>query len=428
MRHLRSVLPAVLVLVALVGSPVVRCAAQTYTPKEIRIDAPPGTDTAEPLRIAALPQHAPLTKQQIEEALGRLADTGLFSEISYTVGPEALIIKLTPVAGSQSLPALYGNFVWWQPGELEPLVEARLPIYKGKLPSAGTLTTQVEAALKDLLRQKGINGATIDANLVQSGNGKLGFVDLTVTHPEILVDNLHVLNGLPALKDATAKFAESQRSQDFDIGETYQSIRLSLADMYQNAGYLDVSSTTPVYSAPHKDLNAYAVDLTVTVQPGTIYRVSGINLQPAPPLSQADLLKAADIKPGNPASPLAQRIAQGEITKAYADLGYIEAQVDLHPVIDHTAHTVAYNVTIDPGEVFHLAGVDTSALPADQQAAFARNFHPAPNAIADREITNEILKATIEGHLPRNLKLGITTNRTNRTVTYKLLPPSGTVQ
>ena len=81
----------------------------------------------------------------IEAALQRIADTGLFADVGYTVNSDALVIKLTPSASSQLQPAHFSNFVWWQPAELESLLEASVPGYHGQLPLAGTLTDQVKA-------------------------------------------------------------------------------------------------------------------------------------------------------------------------------------------------------------------------------------------------------------------------------------------
>jgi outer membrane protein assembly factor BamA len=396
--------------------------AQTYTPKTIRIDAPPGTDTAEPLRIAALPANAPLTKEQIETALGRLADTGLFSDISYTVNAAALVIKLTPAASSQSLPVRYGNLVWWQPGELEPLVEARVPIFKGKLPASGTLTEQVEAILVDLLHQKGID-AKVTANLVQDvPGGPLAATDLTLSHPQVVVGDIHLQNGIHVLDAQTSKFDETLHNEDFDTGETYSSIHLSVADIYQNGGYLDVATTTPTYSAPHKDLDHYVVDLTAAIQPGEIYHISRITLQPAPPLSESEILKAAEIKPGDHVSPLAQRIAVGEIGKAYSDRGYLDAKADFHSSKNATDRTLAYDVAITPGEIYHFAAVDTSALTPGQQAAFAKDFHATPGVIADASLRNNIFHAMQSAGLLHTVSFAMTGNRADHTVTYSLKP------
>jgi hypothetical protein len=395
--------------------------AQTYTPKQIRIEAPAGTDTAEPLRIAALPSGVPLTKQQIEAALQRIADTGLFSDISYTVNSDALVIKLTPAPSSQLQPAHFANFVWWQPAELETLLEASVPAYHGKLPLAGTLTDQVEAALTSLLHTKGIDDAFVTAR--QSGS-VADAVTLSITHPPIVIGEVNLQNTLPSLVPQLKTFEHRLHGEDFDIAEDTVSIQDSVNDIYQNAGYLDVSTSAPTYSPPHKDLLSYAVDLTASIQPREIYHVSRFTIQAAPPVTQADLQKAAAIDIGDPASPLALRIAQGEMQKAYGDQGYYDAKAAIETSKDSTAHTIAYAATFLPGELYHLAAVDTSALPPDQQAAFARGFHLAPGTPAGTALNTEVARTLNDMHALNTVKFGATLNRTHHTITILLKPAS----
>jgi outer membrane protein assembly factor BamA len=398
--------------------------AQTYTPATIRIDAPAGTDTAEPLRIAALPANAPLTKEQIETALGRLADTGLFSDISYTVNAKELVIKLTPSAASQALPVRYGNLVWWKPGELEPLLEARVPLYKGQLPSAGTLTEQVEAALVDLLQQKGIH-AKLTVRLVNGGGG-VAATDIAVEDPRVVIGELHIQNVLPALKTPLANFANSLQGEDFDIAETYDSIHLTVADIYQNSGYLDATNTPPSYSDPRKLKDGYAVDLTTSITPGEIYRVARLNVQAVAPVTQEEVLKAAAIKVGDAASPLALRIAHGEIDTVYHGYGYLESNTTLESTKDSAAHTVAYDIATVPGELYHYSRIDISAFTPEQQATFTRGFQVAPGATANHALVSAIFHAAANLHLPKPPSLSMKLDRSTHTVVYTLSPSKGT--
>jgi hypothetical protein len=132
--------------------------AQTYRPKEIRIEGADSMDKAELLQTAGFRVGVPITKEEIEAGLQRLGDTGMFTGIGYTVGPAALVVKLTPSAYAQLMPVRYINFVWWKPGELTPLIQARVPLYTGKLPQSGSLMNQVEVVLVALLREKVVNG------------------------------------------------------------------------------------------------------------------------------------------------------------------------------------------------------------------------------------------------------------------------------
>src|ERR1700761_1006941 len=111
--------------------------AQTYSPKSIRFvstEPSQSLDSDELLRIAGLQQGVPLTKDDIQTALQKLADSGAFEDLSYSVSDTALTIKLTPAAGGQALPIRFVNLVWWNYDELLSLLEAKVPLFHGKLP------------------------------------------------------------------------------------------------------------------------------------------------------------------------------------------------------------------------------------------------------------------------------------------------------
>lgn len=383
MRSFRRLLPAALLSLSFAA------AAQTYTPKAIRIQAPPGTDTAEVLRIAALPPGQPLTKQAIEEALQRVVDTGLFSNVGYTVNAEALVIQLTPAATSQLQPVHLSNFVWWQPAELESLLEARVPAYHGKLPAAGTLTDQVKAALVALLKEKGID-ASVDAR--ESGQGATA-ITLSIARPTIVVGTVTLQNPVPALSASVKKFTDRMHGEEYDLDATTTEVHETVRDLYQNAGDLEVTSTPPAYSAPRQDLQGYAVDLTAAIHEGAQYHVASFTLKTLPPATDDELQLAAAIHPGDPASPLAERIAKGELQLVYSGHGYLDAQATIRTARDPAAHTIAYTVTFHTGELYHLSGVDATALPLDQKAAFTRAAPTFLGAPADRQTLAALVKA-----------------------------------
>jgi outer membrane protein assembly factor BamA len=421
--RLFSRVPAALLLCALSPLALISSArAQTYTPKAIRIDAPSAVDTTEALHIAALPTGAPLTKQQIEAALQRLADTGLFSDISYTVNAAALTIKLTPSASSQLQPAHFANFVWWQPAELEALLEARVPAFHGQLPVAGTLTDQVEAALVSLLKTKGIDDATVEAR--QSGQSA-NAVTLSITRPSILIDHVNLEGSLPALARPIKSFTDSLHTQDFDLDEATRTLDESVADIYQKAGYLDVAVTPPTASAPHKDLLNYAVDLTASVQPGELYTIRAITIPPVLSIPSADLEAAASLHIGDAAASSALRLATAELKQACSNEGYLDATADVALAKDIAAHTIAYSFTITPGELYHLASIDASALTPQQQQAFASSFHPAPNSIVNKQLRTAIAQTLGQLHIA---PIGLMTkgDRASHTATIVLKPSPST--
>ncbi|HEX5283935.1 MAG TPA: hypothetical protein VFW30_07440 [Bryocella sp.] len=377
-------LRVLLVLAALWLCALPSAVAQTYTPKAIHFEGSPGLDSAELLQQTGWHEGVPITKAEIEAGMQKLADTGAFTGLSYVVNDAALTVKLTSAAGSQALPVRFGNLVWWQPDELLKLLEARVPLFHGDLPLTGNLTDQVQAALVDLLRDKGIPNAKVTSELSTNRVGAIDAVALSITSPEVLVGETRFDGAIPSLQPKLTSFSHKLAGQDFDRLTVTDTVRQTSAEIFEDAGYLDVSNDPPVFAPPRKDLDHYVVDEEVTFHPGEVYHISRINLQPAAPMNAADLTKALNVKVGDVASAVALRLAEDYLARPYTERAYLMAKAhgDVHK--DPSAHTVACTFTIAPGDQFHLASVDTTALPAAAQSQLAKLWHPAPGALVDR--------------------------------------------
>ena len=224
-------------------------------------------------------------------------------------------------------------------------------------------------------------------------------VTLSITNPGILIGDVHLQNPIPALQPQLTRVQQRLHGQDFDRDVTTKTVQDSVNDVFMNAGYLAVDTSAPTISAPHPDMLNFAVDLTSTITPGDIYHITNITIHAQPPLSESDLQTAANIHPGDPASPAAQELARAEMQKAYADQGFLEAKALFTLHADNQAHTVTYVANFEPGPVYHFTSIDASALPYDQQAAFAHAFKVAPGALADGHLRNAIQQVIQSLHL-----------------------------
>ena len=258
MRTLSRVLPTLLLCLAPFAA-----LAQTYTPKQILIKGADGMDTQQLIGITAL-KPGPMTKQDIEAALQRLADTGLFNDLNYTVSSDALIVNVTPSAAAQFVPVRFTNFVWWTPSELTTLIQARVPLYQGKLSLKGSMLEQVEAALVAILKQKGIDAEVTPIEGI-SGNS----VALAISRPSILLGNIDVQGSLPTLSSRLAEMKAGFAAQEFDQQVLAKSIPLNTTDLYDNAGFLDATADPVTFAPPRKDKDTYLVDASTTVHPAS---------------------------------------------------------------------------------------------------------------------------------------------------------------
>ena len=373
----------------LAGSLLGPLSAQTYNPKSIRFvstDPAQHLDTAELLRIAGLQEGVPLTKDDIEAALQKLGDSGAFDDLSYSVNDTALTIKLTPAAGGQALPVRFVNFTWWQHDELMKLLEERVPLFHGTLPLQGNQTGEVEDALVALLRDKGIPDARVTAlPSSESPGGPMDAVALSISTPEILVGEIHFDGTVPAVQEKLTAFTNELSGRTFDLRQVNTMIRDSTHEIFSDAGYLDATNEPIVFTAPHKDLAGYVVDVRVPMSVGPLYRISSIAIHPEPPLSDSDLRSALPFKAGDPASAADVRSAVSALAHVYGDHAFLQARASANLDKNPSNHTVAYSFTFSPGQQFHLASIDASALPTELQQEFSSLWHVAPGALVDKD-------------------------------------------
>lgn len=373
--------------------------AQTYNPKSIHFestDPQQHLDAGELLRITGLHEGVPLTKADINAALQKLGDSGDFSNLTYTVNNTALTIRLTPAGGGQSLPVRFTNFVWWQPDNLLNILEQRVPLFHGTLPLQGNQTGEIEDALVALLSQKGIPDAHITAMpSYTSVGGAMDAVALSITSPEILVGQTHFDGGVPAIAEKLTTLSRQLADRDFDLREVNLNIQDNVHEIFGNAGYLDGAIDAPTFSTPRKDLGGYVVDVQVTLHPGSLYRVGSIAIHPEPPATLAELRAAIPFKDGDPASSSDVRAALTALARVYGDYGYLRAQASVKLDKNASNATASYSFTFSPGAQYHLASIDTSALPTDLQQEFAALWHGTPGALIDKNFQSN-LRETLE--------------------------------
>lgn len=393
-------------------------AAQTYSPKKIRIEGAAG-DTSDLLRIVNL-QPGPLTKEQIETALQRLADTGLFSDLRYKVGADELVIIVVPDKAAEELPVRYANFVWWQSADLEKLVEARVPFFHGKLPLAGSLTDQVRLALETMLRDKGIDASVDTMPSTDVPGGPIVATMITIVRPRILVGNLHIVGAPPQASAESSAAMLKVHLEDFTFNQTPVAVKNGVTEIFRNAGYLDAAVGEPTFSPPREEPGRFWIDTNIALSGGFLYRVSRVQVQPAAPLSANDLQKIIAIKPGDAATALALGEQRSNLRDPYRKHGYLDAEATVDAQKDSAAHTIAYSFTMVPGQQYRVAGIDASALVFEEQSALAKNFHLAPNTLLDEDFVQSLGREIAALHSPRKITMFPRSDRANKTVVMLL--------
>ena len=383
MADLRRSLP-LLSLSALLSLP----AAGQYTARKIVFKNPGGASQAQLETVSGFHAGTRFSTPDLSAAAQKIADTGFYDNVGAAVDGNnnaalTVIFTLTPSKDAEFLPTGFENFVWLTPPEITEAIQAKLPLFNGRLPEAGTQADTAADALAGALRAKGI------------GSGSLKFivehetVEPTLEHPERVME-FRVANPLPIvtnirLSGVDAKFVPLlQTSVNRTAHTAYNEGKAGFITQEQIvAPLLDAGYAQAILSHMTMEIGSPAdgkvpLVLTTTLTPGTLYKVASLTFAGAPLYSAEDFAKTAKLHPGDLASRKMLLETLAPLDQAYRSKGYMDVVVKAEPGYDVAAGTVAYAVSVTPGEPYRLKDVTAEGLDPAAKADFERHFleHP----------------------------------------------------
>lgn len=307
----------------------------------------------------------------MQAAAQRLIDTGYFDDVGVgTAGTSAaleLVLTLKPFDEAHLTRTGFENFVWLTPEELAATLHKTAPLFHGWLPEAGNQAETINKALTAALAAKGQTAAVEHATIEPSTVQPVRAVEFRVTTPRVRVQSIKlqgVSAAMSAAMDVSTKKLIGSRYNEGLAGETTES---RLLTPYAEAGYLDAKLTNVKNTTSAADGTAVGVEIAATVEEGAAYRVSALKFA-GTEIAPAALMAEPKLHTGDVASRKALLDTLEPIDNAYRKKGYMDVVVLPGAVLDRTAHTVAYTVTVAPGETYRLRSVVATGLdPAAQK-------------------------------------------------------------
>jgi outer membrane protein insertion porin family len=360
---------------------------------------------ADLLQMAALKKGDPMTRAGLQEAAGRLVNSGYFEDVQATLdGPFKSVearFKLTPVAPAKLYPATFRNFVWLTPDELAAF-EKSIPLLSFGVPEAGTQQGAIQTALEALLAQKSV-AATLSHELIEPSTGHPHRVfEYRVETPDIRLRNISL--AVVAVEPGAAERAKLLRAEGapYNEGTAGRTVSDVVLEPWLNAGYIDahledVSRTI----APGGTAARVNVDLKAKLIAGEPYRVSSLTFAGTPVEPTDAFAKTARLHPNDIASRRDLLASLYPVTLAYHSHGYMDAVVDATAAPDAAAHKVAYTVTVVPGEQYKLRTVTVNGLPASVRPDFDATFTLKPGDVYDESYVGTFL---VHNHNVRSLQ------------------------
>jgi len=383
--------PFLLILATACLLPSLQLVAQNYSPQKLLFTGADGYKTADLVALTGLTPGKPVTAAEIDVAMQHLVDTGLFSEMRYTVDGTALTFALTPVAADQLMPARYTNFVWWKPEEITPLVHARIPLFTGSVPVTGTMKEQVQAALAALVLEKGVQANVASLAYSRLG-GPISGLSFFISQPTVEICEVRVDAVSPDAESKVSLIKRRFTGQEYDAFETGPAIATNLRDAYLDLGYLDIAVDPLAHGAPQISAMAITIDISTAVHEGSVYHVSQMVWPDSPIVPKSAMADAAELNRGDPASRIMLLSTISKVGDRYAAVGYLDAKISAEQNKDDAHHEIAYNFSVIPGEQYRVGSVKAENFNAEQQAELNRDWKLAPGEIFNQEVALSPLK------------------------------------
>src|SRR6266851_1689328 len=200
-----------------------------YTDKEI-------------LAASGLQIGQPAADGDFREALQRLGDSGLFSDLVYSYSSSGtgvkLDLQLADIDQSKLVPAQFDNLVWFTDDELNAALQVRVPLFKKVLPLTGNLADRVSESLQAILTGKQFPGRV---NYLREGDETGGPLKAIVYHVEEISIRIRGLDFPGAAPDQTSLLTAAANRA---IGASYERSALAavakfdLLPVYLQRGYL----------------------------------------------------------------------------------------------------------------------------------------------------------------------------------------------
>jgi outer membrane protein assembly factor BamA len=356
-----------LLLTVLVLASSLPVAAQKFQPRTIQFKGAPEYSGEELLAAAGLQKGAELTSSEVNIHGQTLLDTGLFESFSFAFNGVDLVYTLVPAGNLY--PVRLENLPLTPGKELDAALRSRVPLYRGKVPFEAALTEQVRQALEEMLAARGIKTNVLAVPYNGPRSRGVTAISYSITTPPVRVGEIHIDAGSAPLDPKAMEILTKLTGANYDVEGSPAQIETYLGNYYHDQGHLEASIHATQQGAPVIAPEAVHIPFLISVSPGPLYKLAGIQLTPDVLVTQAEIDRHSHIHRGDVAD--GQQLIENWqfIHDQYLNKGYMKAAVHPTASYDRAQGTVSFTVSVEPGPVYTMGKLTIQNSAADLRAA-----------------------------------------------------------
>jgi outer membrane protein assembly factor BamA len=298
-------------------------------------------------------------EEDFQRAIQLLGETGAFRNVvyAYQFSGTGAKVELDVEEANKFAPAQFENFVWFSDADLLARVQASVPLFHGELPVSGGMADRVSDVLQSMLVEHNISGHVDYLREGADDSAPDGFL-YSVTGPKLLITSV-VFAGSGSEEQSQLEMA----SRPLLHQEYMRSLLLLQAQkvflpVYLARGHLKASIAAPTAKVISENEGETSVQVTFPVTPGPQYKLAGITWLGNKVFPQDRLEKLLEVLPGKIADAMQLEKDLKAVQSLYGTRGYVAATVTPAAHFDDAAKTVAYDLQVREGAVYHMGDLE----------------------------------------------------------------------
>lgn len=344
------------------------------------------------VRATGLAVTTQVTADDLQNAANRLGNSGAFASVQFlfkpVVGGKGVEADFQVTDAEKYLPAVFENFVWFSDQELQAAVHQTVPLFKGELPTNGSMSDDVSAALAKFMTSKGLPS---DISCIMSatfGGLPTGY-KFKVAGANLKIHDVVLTGASHMAPEQLAKAVEPLKGTEYLRSDVAVVLEKNLSPIYQQRGYLKFAITE--FKPKVDDKSQIIVEATLSE--GEQYRLAGVSWSGNTLISSDELAKRITLKPGSPVDALQLDRDLAQVRKLYGKFGREAASI--RPVPAFAGDTVSYAFQVTEGDLYHMGKLEIQGVEPEQTRKLEQIWKLAEGAPYDATYIHEFIANTV---------------------------------
>jgi len=381
------------VLTPLLLLPATAFAFDPFIVKDIRVEGIQRTEAGTVFSYLPVKVGEQMTDEKASQAIKALFATGFFKDVRIEVEGDVLIVAIDERPAIATVD--YSGLKAFDKDQVKK-INRESGLAEGRIFDRAVLD-RAEQELKRQYLSKGLYSVEIKTTVTPLERNRVG-INFTIVEGDVAKIRKINIVGARAFKESELleqiELSEGGWLSWYSKDNQYSKQKLTadletLKSFYLNRGYLEfaVESTQVSITPDKKDIY-----ITVGISEGKRYTISDIKLAGEMIVSEAELKKLIELKPGDVYNGEKMTSTTKKIQDRLGNEGYAFANANAVPEVDRDKQTVAFTLFIDPARRVYVRRINIAGNTRTRDEVIRREMRQLEGSYYDGEKITESKK------------------------------------